>query len=366
MSGGGAGEKSEKPTEQKKKDAKKEGRVARTPDLGSWGGLFAATILIPMVVTNMMEAAQRLLTACIALIRRPDPAEAVQLFGDGMVEAAMIVAPLAIGMLVLGIAAATVQGGLRVATKLFKPDFKRLNPWQGLKKTFGPHAAWEAVKAAVKTAVLAGVLYWSLADLTPALLAAGTLPLSATIEQVNDAVMTVIRTAALAGVAMAFADYGVVFRRTNKELKMTKQEVKEEHKRQEGDPLLKGAIRQRQMEMTRNRMMADIAKADVVLVNPTHVAVALRYDPAKGAPRVVAKGAGAIATKIREKAAEHRVPMVQDVPLARTLYKACNLGDEIPPELYMAVARVLAFVMTLKARGSAAGMHRSPLVGSAR
>ncbi|MDQ1659477.1 MAG: flagellar biosynthesis protein FlhB, partial [Cryptosporangiaceae bacterium] len=127
----------------------------------------------------------------------------------------------------------------------------------------------------------------------------------------------------------------------------------------EGDPHIKGQIRARQLAMSRNRMMTDLASADVVLVNPTHVAVALRYDPQKGAPRVVAKGAGAIATKIREKATEHRIPMVQDIPLARSLYKSCEIGSEIPPELYGAIARVLAFIMTLKAKGSAAGFHRN-------
>jgi flagellar biosynthetic protein FlhB len=159
---------------------------------------------------------------------------------------------------------------------------------------------------------------------------------------------------------MAIADYAVVRRRIGKQLKMSKHEVKQEHKQQEGDPLLKGAIRSKQMAMSRQRMMSDLAKADVVLVNPTHVAVALRYDPSRGAPRVVAKGAGAVAARIREVAAEKRIPMVHDVPLARALYKACDLGSEIPADLYNAVARILAFVMMLKARGSAAGLHRAP------
>jgi flagellar biosynthetic protein FlhB len=139
---------------------------------------------------------------------------------------------------------------------------------------------------------------------------------------------------------------------------MSLYEVKQEHKQSEGDPQLKGAIRSRQIAMSRNRMMADIATADVVLVNPTHVAVALRYDPAKGAPRVVAKGQGNIAAKIRELAEQNRVPMVQDVPLARALHKACEVGQEVPAEMYTAVATVLAFVMALKSKGSAAGTHR--------
>jgi flagellar biosynthetic protein FlhB len=142
---------------------------------------------------------------------------------------------------------------------------------------------------------------------------------------------------------------------------MTRREVKEEHKQSEGDPQLKGAIRSRQLAMSRNRMMSEVAKADVVLVNPTHVAVALRYDPARGAPRVVAKGAGAVAARIRERAGEHRVPMVEDVPLARALHAQCDLGQEIPGELYEAVARVLAFVMALRRRGSAGGTHRVPV-----
>jgi flagellar biosynthesis protein FlhB len=159
---------------------------------------------------------------------------------------------------------------------------------------------------------------------------------------------------------MAAADMIVVRRRTNKQLRMSKQEVKDEHKRSEGDPQVKGQIRARQLAMSRNRMMADLPTADVIVVNPTHVAVALRYDPEKGAPRLVAKGAGAIAAKIREAGTEHRIPLVQDVPLARAMYKGCEIGQEIPPQFYAAVAKVLAFVMSLKARGSASGLHRPP------
>jgi flagellar biosynthetic protein FlhB len=165
----------------------------------------------------------------------------------------------------------------------------------------------------------------------------------------------------MAGIVMAAADYFVVRRRTNKQLRMTKDEVKQENKNTEGDPHVKGQIRARQMAMARNRQMADVPTADVVMVNPTHVAVALRYDPEKGAPRVIAKGKGAIAAKIRELAAEHRIPMVQDVPLARALERSVEVGQEIPGEFYGAVAKVLAFVMSLKARGSAAGMHKSPV-----
>ena len=141
---------------------------------------------------------------------------------------------------------------------------------------------------------------------------------------------------------------------------MTKHEVKQEHKNSEGDPLVKSAIRSRQLAAARNRMFQDIPEADVLLVNPTHVAIALRYDAERGAPRVVARGAGEIARKIREKAAESGVPLVRDVPLARALYSSTQVGQEIPQELYAAVAQVLAFVITRRTSGQSGGEHRSP------
>jgi flagellar biosynthetic protein FlhB len=165
---------------------------------------------------------------------------------------------------------------------------------------------------------------------------------------------------AVAGLVMAAADYAMARRRTGKQLRMTKEEVKQEHRQAEGDPLVKSAIRSRQLAAARNRMLADVADADVLLVNPTHVAVALRYQPERGAPRVVARGAGAIAARIRERAAEERVPMVRDVPLTRALYRSTEVGMEIPRELWAAVAQVLAFVLSRRAHGAHGGEHRTP------
>jgi flagellar biosynthesis protein FlhB len=146
--------------------------------------------------------------------------------------------------------------------------------------------------------------------------------------------------------------------RTMKKLKMSKYEIQQEHKQSEGDPHIKAQRRATMLAMARNRMMSDVKDADVLLVNPTHVAVALKYEPEKGAPRVVAKGADEIATKLREIAAEARVPLVQDIPLARALHASCEIGQEVPAQLFTAVARVLAFVMHLTARGVVGGFHR--------
>jgi flagellar biosynthetic protein FlhB len=355
-----SGEKTEKPTPKKLKKAQKDGQIGKSQDVGAWAGMFVAGLVIPMTAEDTMKAAQKLVSAWPTVMKNPEPGIALRVLGDGLADGLVALAPLALGLLAAGIAGSAVQGGIKPATGLLKPKFSRMNPLQGFKRIAGPQAVWEASKALIKTVVLAAVLYWSCQDLIPVLMSTGTLPLGALLGTVTDAVFGLIQSAAFAGMVMAGADYAMVKRRTNKQLRMSKQDIKDEYKQSEGDPHVKGQIRARQMAMGRNRMMQDVATADVVMVNPTHVAVALRYDPAKGAPRVVAKGAGAIAAKIRELATENRVPMVQDIPLARTLYKGCEIGQEVPPELYGPIARVLAFIMTLKAKGSAAGMHRNP------
>jgi flagellar biosynthetic protein FlhB len=166
------------------------------------------------------------------------------------------------------------------------------------------------------------------------------------------------RVVAVTGLTIAIADYVVVRNKTMKQLKMSKYEIQQEHKQSEGDPHMKAHRRSVAMSMSRNRMMAEVSSADVLLVNPVHVAVALKYEAARGAPRVVAKGAGEVAAKLRERAAEARVPLVQDIPLARALHASCEIGQEVPPQLFTAVARVLAFVMHLSARGVKGGFHR--------
>ena len=355
-----SGEKTEQPTPQKLKKAKAEGQIGRSQDIGAWFGMLAASIMLPMTLGKAMEHAEELMAKLPEIIANPDPPLALGILKDGLMAAFMTVLPLALTLLAVGVAAAGAQGGVRVATKLFIPKFNRLNPFPGIKKMFGMQSLWEGTKALVKTVVLGLVLYMTMKDIVPLLMTAGRLQIGTLLGVITDASISLIRAACVAGLAMAAADYFVVRKRTNKQLRMSKEEVKQENKNSEGDPHLKGHIRAKMMAMARSRQMADVPTADVVMVNPTHVAVALRYDPEKGAPRVVAKGSGAIATKIRELATEHRIPMVQDVPLARALNSSCEVGQEIPAEFYGAVARVLAFVMSLKSKGSAAGVHRNP------
>ena len=357
MSGGG-GEKTEKPTERKKSQARKEGRIARTQDLGAWASILVAAVLFQVGMRAAMGQFQQLLTQALALIADPQVPAALALLARGGRVILVVALPFSVTLLLVGVICTGVQGGIHAATKNLKPTFKRLNPISGLKRIAGPHAAWEAGKSIVKSAVVGYVLWRTIERVGPVLVGASAMPLTNSIAYVADACLDLIRNAALAGLVMGAADYAYQFKKTGKQLRMTLQEVKDEHKQSEGDPHVKGQIRSRQLAMSRNRMMSSIAEADLLLVNPTHVAVALRYDPARGAPRVIAKGSGAVAARMRATAEEHRVPMVQDVPLARALHRACELGQEVPPELYAAVAKVLAFVLSLKARGSAAGLHR--------
>jgi flagellar biosynthetic protein FlhB len=162
------------------------------------------------------------------------------------------------------------------------------------------------------------------------------------------------------GLALAVIDYVVQYRKTARQLRMTRHEVKEESKSSEGTPYIRGAIRRRQRQMARNRMLAAVARADAVVLNPTHFAVAVSYVRGQGAPKVVAKGVDFLALRIREEATAHRVPLVEDPPLARALYVACEIEQEIPTELYEAVARLLTFIYSLKASGRGLRIDGAP------
>jgi flagellar biosynthesis protein FlhB len=353
-------DKTEAPTPRKLKQARKDGQIARSPDLGSWAGMLAAVFLARLTVQDTIHSTTVLFNDSASVMSNPDPGNALHLLGTGLFQGVMDVAPLAGGILVVGVAVSVAQGGVHVSSKSFKPKMDHLNPFKGIKKVFGVRGAWEVSKALVKTAILAALLWSTIKRLMPTAQAGQIVPLDTVLHNMSGAVFSFARNAAIAGLLMAVADYVYQARKTRKGLKMSKQEIKDEYRNQEGDPAVKSQIRSRQMAMRRSRMIQQVAIADVVLVNPTHVAVALKYSAGQGAPRVVAKGAGAIAAKIRAEAEKHRVPMVEDIPLTRAIYKVCDLGQEIPGELFMAVARILAFVFALKSRGSAAGTHKRP------
>ena len=351
-------EKTEKPTAKRLKEARKEGQVARTQELGAWTAMLVASLAIPALVRHELDALRELLDRSLRTIEHPTVANAVRLLTDGGKHLVVSVVALGLGMMLISVLATVAQGGFYVATKAAKPSAKSLNLLTGFKRVFGPHALWEGVKMVVKCSIVAVMVYYAVRGMMPLL--GGMLPLGMVLEAVSDHAMTMLHSVAVAGVAMAALDYVVQRRRTGKQTRMSKTDIKQEHKQSEGDPLVKGHIRSRQLAAARNRMMADVPQADVVMVNPTHVAVALRYQPDRNAPVVVARGAGAIAAKIRETAAGAGVPLVQDVPLARALYSSTEVGQEIPAELFAAVAQVLAFVIGRRNSGRPGGHHDSP------
>jgi flagellar biosynthesis protein FlhB len=355
---GPGGEKTEKPTPQRLKKARKEGQIPRTQELGTWAGAAVASALLPMVVRNAYDETQALFLQINDVASEPEASKLFALLGQALSAFMWTLLPLAVGLMVVGVAASAAQGGVSIATKGMKPTLKKLNPFPGMKRMFGTHGLWEAIKALIKTAALATVVLTTSSRAQELVSASGALPLSAVTATFADSAIMMFRVVAVTGLAIALADYIVVRAKTMKQLKMSKYEIQQEHKQSEGDPHMKAHRRSVQMSMSRNRMMAEVATADVLLVNPVHVAVALKYEAVRGAPRVVAKGAGEVAAKLREKAAEARVPLVQDIPLARALHASCEIGQEVPPQLFTAVARVLAFVMHLSARGVRGGFHR--------
>jgi flagellar biosynthetic protein FlhB len=351
-------ERTEKATPKKLKESRKEGRIARTPEIGAWAAMLALALVLRWLVTQGTDSIRELMVRTLVLTEHPSVEGALRMLHDGSVLALVLTVSLGAVVLLVGVAAAAAQGGLHLATKTLKPKWSRLNPIEGAKRLFGPHALWEGAKLLVKSSVVALFVWQGVKSLMPLL--GGLVPMHTALEMAGDSATTLMRNVAVAGLLAAFADYAVQRRRTGKQVRMTKKEVKDEHRQSEGDPMVRSALRSRQLAAARNRMMVDVPQADVVLVNPTHVAVALRYEADKGTPRVVAQGAGVVAARIRALAEEHRVAMVEDVPLARALHSSCQVGQEIPPELYHAVAQVLAFVLSRKASGSYAGRYASP------
>ena len=340
------------------REVHEKGQIGRSQDLGAWIGIAVAALMIPAAIGNAAAAGQDQLLAVQRVIEDPELGAVQALLADALGSMGATLGPMLAVVAVAVLAAAVTQGGVHFRKMTPQPD--HFDPVAGLKRVFGTQALWNGAKALLKTAVVGLVLWFAVQGLMPVLMTSGSLPLSAVLEAAAAGSGTLLRAAIVAGLVLAALDVFVVIRRNRKRTMMTKREVKDENKRSDGDPLVKSQRRSRQLAMSRNRMIQAIGTADVVMTNPTHYAVAIKYEPGKSAPRVVAKGAGPVADVIRARAEEERVPIVRDVPLTRALHATCELGHEIPVDLYTPVARVLSFVMALKARGAAAGTHAPP------
>jgi flagellar biosynthetic protein FlhB len=360
MAAGDSSDKTEKPTPKRLREAREKGQVAKTPDLATWIGMLATTVLLQMTFQRGATVLPDILQGMALVIAKPDLGAATRFATAAMWKTAGVVAPMLIGMMMVGLVVNIAQVGFKPTSKKLKPDFGRLNVFKGIKKMVSTQAWWELFKALAKTAVLIAVAWPAFANATRSLSSGGG---SSAFEMAGftaKTALTILRNVSAAGLVVAAADYAYQKRRVMKQVRMTRQELREEMKQQEASPEMRRSIRTRAQAISRNQMIRSVSMADVVVVNPTHYAVALKYDAAKGAPQVVAKGAGTIAAAIRAQADRNGVPIVHEPLLTRTLYKACEVGQLIPANLYEAVAHLLAFVFGLRARGRAQGYHELP------
>ena len=261
----------------------------------------------------------------------------------------MAIVPAMLALAGFAVLANMAQVGLLLTGKPLKPKFSRLNPIAGLKRMFSVRSLWATLTSALKLAIIIGVSAVMVKGSARDMMSA---PQKTPQDAVHDTAMLglqLVRTVAFAALIVGAADYAFQRRQHAREMRMTKHEIKQEHREADGDPNTKMRQRQMRAELSRNRMLADVANADVLITNPTHFAVAVKYERERGAPRVIARGADVIAAAIREAAAAAGVPCIEAKPLARALYAVCRVGEEIPPELYQGVATVLAFLHRLGA-----------------
>ena len=347
-------DRTEAPTAKRKRESRKKGQIARSADLVTWLQILVATYALPATFALASTSLQDTMVRVGRLTTNPDSQGAVNLLGHSLFGGAVAIAPLAGFLLLTAVVSNFAQTGMAVTLHKLKPTTERINPGKGIKRLFSKQGAWEAAKEAARASILAKVAWRPMQDITGQLVAQQG-PLRTTVAAVGVSAIHLARNVAYAGIAIAFLDYVVQKRRLMKSMKMTKQEVKDEYRQSEGDPQMKNKRRQRAIEMSKNRMLADVRSASAVVVNPTHVAVAITYHRAGGAPRLVAKGTGDLATKIREEAERHNVPIVRNIALARALHAVCDVGEQIPAELYEAVARLLAFVMSVRRKNAWGG-----------
>jgi len=344
-------QKTEAPSPRRLRDARKKGQVPKSRDLNAAIILLAALGAIVFTKDSMIMSMQRLLVEYYgAGINIGLPAENLPQYMFGfLLRMAMIIAPVLALILVAALAANIMQVGILFAPEALQPKLERLNPVEGFKKIFSLRSLFELVKNVLKIVIVAAVVYSVVKARLPEML----LIYFKTPEQILDLIATAMLAVAFAGGGVFFiiSFFDFIYQRYEhiKNLRMTKQEVKDEYKQTEGDPFVKSWLRRRQRELVMSTIRQEVPRATVVVTNPTHVAVALNYNE-KGmqAPVVTAKGAGDLVPVIKGLARQYNVPVIENPPIARMLYNNVNVGSEVPVELYQAIAEILAMVYRLK------------------
>lgn len=344
------GSKTEKATPKKRRDERKKGNVFLSQDavavatlLGSCAALWLMGGTIIDQVSRFMEMC---LAACAGTLSAAD--QVAELEHQGLLLLVRTVLPLLLVTAVCAVAATFAQTRLLVSGELLRPKFSRINPLQGIKRLFSLKSVIDALKGIIKITLLLVIIYISLKSMVQESYKYLYTDLPAACAHLLDCAKGMVIRIAIAFIAVAALDFMYQWWDYERQLKMSKQEIKEEYKQTEGDPQIKGKIRQIQRERAQRRMMQQVPSADVVIRNPTHFAVALRYRPEQdAAPVVLAKGQDQLALRIVRVAEEHKISVIENVPLARSLYASTELDQEIPPDLYGPVAEVLVYIFRL-------------------
>ena len=343
------GEKTEEPTAKKRADARKKGQVGRSQELNTAFVLLVGFFSLKLLWDSIYLSIATYTTYVFSNLNQTvDTENILRIFIGIVIILAKTAFPIMIFIMLIGLAVNFFQVGLNFNTESIEFKLDKLNPINGFGRIFSKRSLVELVKSFFKIIVIGFFLYRFIHEQILAMPQFMFFDLTTSLALVAEIIFQMAFIVIGVITIMAFMDYGYQKWQTTQDLKMTKQEVKDEMKQTEGDPQIKGKIRQKQRQMAMARMMKEVPKADVIITNPTHYAVALSYEQGMVAPTVVAKGQDLVAQRIKEIGRDARVPIIENKPLARTLYAAVQVGDAVPHELYQAVAEVLAYVYRLK------------------
>jgi len=341
-------QRTEKGTYKHRKEMREKGNVARSPEIGGWVSLLVVASLLPWLGGLAADRINGFLHDVVNAMAHPDLASAVAVLGQGLATTAFAALPILLVGSAVGMVIATAQVGLHVTPKALRVQISRISPKTGMHRLFSSQGIWTLAKTILKLVALAVVGFNIMNHLVHSVLGGATLPLQTTMLATASTVVRLMRSIGGPALVIAAADYFFQRRSHNQDLRMTKQEVRDERRESDGNPEVRRAMRNKARRLSRMHMMAAVSRADVVVTNPTHYAVAIAYDRQKDrAPRVVAKGADFNAIAIREHARRCGVVLVENPILARSLHASCEVDDVVPPGLYTAVARLLAFVYSL-------------------
>jgi flagellar biosynthetic protein FlhB len=349
-----AEEKTEEASPRRKQEARKKGQVAKSPEVNSAIILLLGFMSLKVFFPYMFNELQDFIRSFLEQLNHVEEFN-IDYLMTILISTAIITGkvlfPLVLSIMIGGVVANYIQVGFMFSTEPLMPKFERINPIEGAKRIFSKRALMELAKSLIKIGAVSYIVYKGIReefDIFPKML---DMDIQESLVFIGQLVLKIAFQVGLMLLVLAIIDFAFQKWDFNRSMRMSKQEVKQEFKQTEGNPQVKGKIKEKQRQMALRRMMQEVPKADVVITNPTHYAVALKYDGVTmNAPVIVAKGQDLVAQKIKEKAKEHSVAIVENKPLARALYRSCEIGEIVPPDLFQAVAEVLAFVYRLKGK----------------